>query len=1270
MKVRIFSFLLFMWAVALSVQADSFTTLTWKNDTTRLGMSFPEAAYPTESPLPHYFYQYDLGEDYASRTYTVHVEYPEYQYVEIPSGLEAEVKQLPAEPLVQVRLQTYSYKAKLLVDLVPLVYRDGRLMRLTSFRLVMNESNVAKRSMVKGVSLTAEAPENSLYAAHSLLAEGRWVKVSVPYSGIFQFTDSKLKEMGFSNPAKVRVYGYGGALQAEDLKGSRPDDLCEVPAYRGNGRILFYGQGPVSWNANAAKTYFTRVQNFYATAGYYFLTDSQGESAAFPTEKVSATPSVSSPVTTFSEHMLSEDDSYNWATSGRELYEGYDYSNGNKKSYTFRLTGITSNKAYCTVTFAARSKTVTTVEVAANSATVGSFSIGAYSETYANYYKAVDATYNGSWTPTEADENMLITLTHTRTAGTPGRLNYITVNYRRNLKLAANYMAFRDLNSTGTVNYYAVSGCDASTQIWDVTTPGNYKQMQGTLSGTTYTFVGDNTTLREFVALNVNASYDTPSVVGEVPNQDLHALENPDMVIIVPASAKWLDQAERLAEAHRQKDNMKVHVVTAAQIYNEYSSGTPDATAYRWFMKMFYDRAGKDNWGSVYLLMMGDCSYDNRMLTSTWKKTDPNDFLLCYQSQNSTVEINSYVTDDYLGMLETGKGTSLSSEIMDLGVGRFPVRNWTEAKVAVDKTISYINNEELGAWKNRVCYAADDEESRKNNEFMIAAEKLASNTETNHPQFMVNRVYEDAFQRESTATGFTYPQATKRLLSLVDEGLLLLNYTGHGGSNGWSAEFLLTIQQIRAMRNSRLPLWVTATCDFCRYDDFGYSAGEEAFLNSKGGAVALFTTSRVVFSGSNNQLNIQFNNNIFNLVNGKRLRLGDIMRESKAHRDLQGDQNKLNFSLIGDPALRLGFPEHKVVLDSLNGKPVTASNLKLSAGDIITLKGHIEDASGFTATAFNGLVAPTVFDKKDHVVGYNHVGASQAFEFDQYNNKLFSGSNTVSNGHFQISFPVPLDISYSDEKGMINLYAASSEGVEAHGSFSNFTVGGTAPGALDTDSLGPEIYLYLNSPDFQAGGVVNTTPYLYAELTDEEGINTTGNGIGHDIVATIDNSPLYSYVLNDYFQIQAGGYSRGTVQYQFDALPEGKHTLYFTAWDTKNNSSTYQLPFRVAASAAPVVSELSCYPLPAVTDLTFHFKHNRPGTNLKLTIEVFTFSGSPVWEYAIDDQSSTGYYTYTWNLAVDGGMRLPEGIYLCRARFSTEGSEETTETLKIVVAAQ
>lgn len=1262
----LFFVLLGLPTVKLSATNDTkaeseFVTLSWQADTTKLGLTFPEASFPTGSLSPIYTKQFELGINYASQTYSVSIDYPEYQALDIPKGLEQWAKSLPEDPTPETILGVANHNGSIWASLVPFIYRNGKLMRLNSFQI--NLSIGVTTTSVRRTILTTKATTTSDFTTTSVLSTGKWVKISIPKTGVFKLTNTQLKSMGFSDPAKVRLYGYGGALLNEALK-NHTDDLSEVQMWKEDGYVLFYGQGPVSWEANSANTYFTRTENFYANAGYYFLTEGT-ESTTFPSTEVTQTASTT--LNTYNDYALYENNEYNWASSGRELYESYNYATTNTKSYAFSLPGITTDSGYCTARFAALSTSTTTVSVTANSLSIGSFTIGGTSDEYS---KAIDAGATFEWTSGQV-ESTTIKITHTRSSGVPGRLNYIALNFRRNLKQYGNYTPFRDLTTKGKIVNYQIASSSSSTVVWDVTTMGGYQQMKGTLSGSTYSFVGDNTTVKEYVAVDVNGTFASPTIVGSIENQDLHALEQPDFVIVIPASGIFQAQAERLAQAHRDKDNMVVHVVRADQVYNEYSSGTPDATAFRWFMKQFYDRAQTNGSKSPrYLLMMGDCAWDNRMVTSDWKGSSPEDFLPCYESPNSTIEVQSYCTDDYLALLDSGEGTSLITDKMDIGVGRFTVRTLSQATTAVDKTIAYMNNTELGPWKNRICYAADDGDSATDGyPHMTYSEELAKATETNYPAFLVSRIYEDAYIRETTSSGFAYPQATKELLSTIENGALVVNYVGHGGTSGWSAEFLLTSEEILAMQNTKLGLWITATCDFCRYDDVSTSAGEYAFLNSSGGAIALFTTSRVVYGSNNHVLHTQFNNFIYQTVNGSHYRLGDIIQLAK---NKISDMNKLNFSLIGDPALKLNYPEQKVVLDSLNGMAVeNASSLQMRAGEIIRLSGHVTDYTGSTLSDYKGLIYPSVYDAIESVSTYQNNGEETPFTYKEYSKKLFGGNDSIQNGKFSISFPVPLDISYSNAAGMINFYATNIGGEkEAQGTFKKFIVGGSVDDAMKTDSVGPTIWAYLNTPDFTNGDVTGTKPVLYATLSDEEGINTTGNGIGHDITAVLDNSPVYSYVLNNYFTLSSGSYKEGTLAYQFDALEEGKHTLVLTAWDLKNNASQHTLSFNVSSQAAPTITQASCYPVPATSQITFYFVHNQPKAVLNISIEVFNFNGERLWTHSISEIAASSACSYTWDLTTNGGARLPQGVYLYRMKFSTEESDETTETLKFVVGAQ
>lgn len=1125
----------------------------------------------------------------------------------------------------------------------------------------------------------------------SLLSSGRWTKISVANSGVYKITNAELKKMGFGNPEKVRVFGFGGYLLSQRFEDLTIDDLPEVPLHRLQDGLLFYARGTLSWKPDASNRYFVRERNFYSDKGYYFLTDRDD----IEERQIQVIPSLQGVaenlITTFNSYSLYEKDAYSWANTGRELFDDYDFSSGNSKSYILHLpenaladseeTSI--DTGWLTTNFAARSIcTSTSYSVSIDGTSQGSATLLPISSENQYYTKATSAVINKYWTGVQS-ESAVVTVAHSRPSGVSGRLDYIALNYPRRLKLSSSFLAFRSLASINKSTTFVVSGADESTIVWDVTNPANICMMQGEYADGEYTFTIPAGTLRQFVAIapqrtstnntsQTTAETDTfgsVEVVGNVENQNLHSLEPTDMVIIVPDKRDMIVQAERLAQAHRQKDGLSVAVVTSAQIYNEFSSGTPDATAYRLLMKMLYDKATTADERPKYLLLFGDCSYDNRMVTSSWKNYNPDNFLLSYQAENSIEETNSYITDDYFGFLEDGEGVSLAVATLDIGIGRFPVSTADEAKIAVDKTIAYMDNKHSGAWKQNVCFVSDDGD---NNLHLSQSEVLAKYTERNHPAMLVSRIYADAFRRESSATGERYPDATKRLMQQFDKGMLVVNYTGHGSTSSWAAENLLTLSDINSLASPRLPLWITATCDFTRFDDVQTSAGEVAFLNPKGGAIALLTTSRVVYASQNSALNQAFIRHIFSRPNGKRLRLGDVMRLSKCDATLVNDRNKLNFALIGDPALVLAYPDYKVQIDEFADIDVTnedAEYPQAKAGSKITIKGRVLTADGDDADDFTGIIHTTVLDSKEEVSTLNNNGEG-AYKYSERNKTLFSGTDSVRQGRFEITFPVPLDINYSDEEGLISLYALSNNLIdEAGGYFDRFVVGGTADD-ITWDEDGPEMTIYLNEPDFPFGGQTNTTPLFVAELKDEDGINTVGNGIGHDLTLCIDGSAVTTYNLNDYYTPTSGDYTRGTVRFSIPQLDEGKHTLWFRAWDLQNNSSVQTLEFEVVSGLRPKLLSVVCTQSPARESTSFILSHNRPQSQLAVRMSVYDFAGRELWTHIEKGIADGQNYYVEWNLCSNGGQRLAPGIYLYRASIVSDGSHESTKAQKIIILSQ
>ena len=804
----------------------------------------------------------------------------------------------------------------------------------------------------------------------------------------------------------------------------------------------------------------------------------------------------------------------------------------------------------------------------------------------------------------------------------------------------------------------------------------------------TITETSGGTMRLDYIALHSNepkeaprlssASFPVPEYVYNITNQDLHAHGPADMVIIISTSQHLREQAERLAALHEQADSMRVRIVPADEIFNEFSSGTPDATAYRRYMKMLYDRAETEADMPKYLVLFGDGAWDNRMVTQGWRGYSPDDFLLCFESDNSYNHIDCYVSDDFYCMLDDGEtiqdGNSRYSCYgkPDVAVGRFPVRTATEAGIMLDKLEQYMSNANAGAWQNTIVLMGDD---GNNNVHMVTADRVANMVMADHPQYNVRKIMWDAYNREVTSTGNSYPDVVRLVKQYMANGALVMNYNGHGSANSISHEQVLVLSDFQSAVSSNLPLWVTAACDILPYDGLEDNIGEAAVLNPRGGAVAFYGTTRTVFTSYNENMNMAFMRELLDDSEGL-VSVGEAARRAKVYlveAQSGGDVtvNKLQFTLLGDPAMKLAMPTLGAVVDSIGGVAVgEGGTVRLGAGSEVVVRGRILDGNA-TASGFNGTLTATVSDAEQEVVcKLNNTdpndGSDEAFVFTDRSSVVFKGSNTVSDGQFEFSFVVPKDIMYSDGNGLINIYAVNDDCTQtAAGASSAITFNGSAE--LSPDSVGPAIYCYLNSSSFTNGSYVNPTPYFVAEVSDEDGINASGGGVGHDLQLIIDGDMSQTYVLNDYFSFDFGSYKSGTIGFSIPTLSEGEHRLQFRAWDVLNNSSTSELTFRVARGVEPSIIDVECTENPAVTATTFRIIHDRIGSELDVVLDLFDMSGRHLWSYSETDVPTDNVLTIDWDLTVGGGRRLGTGVYLYRVRASCDGSSYTSKTKKLII---
>ncbi|MBD9087726.1 MAG: Por secretion system protein, partial [Prevotella copri] len=777
-----------------------------------------------------------------------------------------------------------------------------------------------------------------------------------------------------------------------------------------------------------------------------------------------------------------------------------------------------------------------------------------------------------------------------------------------------------------------------------------------------------------FTAANLASGGKIPAAqyVYGITNQNHHADGAADMVIIIPTSQKLLKQAQRLKEFHEQHDGLRVTIVPADELYNEFSSGTPDANAYRRYLRMLSDKAQSEADMPKYLLLFGDCVWDNRMLTSGCRILNPDDYLLCFESENSFSAVDCFVSDSWFGMLGEGAGLYPSRELQDVAVGRFPVTYAEEAKVLVDKTISYAQNANVGAWQNTLMFMGDD---GNGNLHMQDADDVANDVLTTYPAYLVKKVMWDAYTRETSSTGNTYPEATKIIKQQQAAGALIMDYAGHGDPTQISHESVLKLNDFADFRNTNLPLWVTASCDIMPFDGLDANIGEYALLNDKGGAVAFYGTTRTVSSLYNKYINRAFIYRVLSLVDGKPVTMGE------AHRLAQNDLvsgngptpgsdvtvNHLNYSLLGDPALALNLPKYQIVVDSINGIPVAESETlpMLKAGSVARMAGHIEGADDF-----RGVITAIVRDSEETVTcrlnNTDKDGAENAFEYKDRTKTLYQGTDSVRGGKFAFSFAVPLDINYSNQSGLVNLYAVNTaKTLSAHGSSEQFTVGESEE--QKNDSIGPSIYCYLNSPSFADGGKVNTTPFFVAKITDKDGINVAGSGIGHDLQLVIDGDMSKTYVLNSNFTYDFGTYTSGSTYYSIPELEPGSHELTFRAWDIQNNSSTVKLRFNVVKGLSPALFDVGVTANPAKTSTTFIISHDRTESDMDVVVEVFDSSGRQHWRHSESGVPASGSYTVNWDLTSDSGTPLGTGVYLYRVKVASDGSSYTSKVKKLII---
>ena len=1105
-----------------------------------------------------------------------------------------------------------------------------------------------------------EKRDGPTFADNSILSSGAIHKVSFTESGVYKLDYNYLKDLGIDidniNPKNLAVYTSHGKALAENIIEERFDDLIESPilikgeednVFNSGDYILFYAKGDESWNTS--NNTYNHEKNIYSDINYAFIKVKESQGKRLGTSSSLSTTAYTSSI--YNSLQRYEEDKVNLlaaftATQGTgQLWFGDRYNTVKEYDYTdkFNLTGyVLGEEIEIKLGFAGRNDENTSrvfLDLDGNTLDKSLARIndsGSISTNrYANY-----ALMNTTTTINNPNGKIVVRYPFQGNDVSEGWLDYLQFIIPKTLNFSGDPILISNQESVN-YNNTALILTGSPDHIWDVTSLDDIKNAFLDNGQIKYNSQDE---LRLFYAFN-EANAMTPTKVGVVENQNLHSIDDVELIVIYHPTFE--NDIERYVEHRSSFGNLNVKAININHVYNEFSGGKVDPSAIRDLAKMVYDRT--DNF--KYLLLVGDGSFDYKQLTPDI----PNhNFIPAYETKESLDPIDGFPTDDFYALLDINEGTNLKGQL-DIAVGRFPVKTAEEFTGLVDKLIHYDTHPDTqGDWKLKLGFAADDEDSGRH---LTDTEDIANQTKLRYPDFNQQKIYFDAFLQESTPGGARFPDATKELNNAVFKGLLVLNYLGHGGPKGWAQERVLQVSDIQSWNNyDNIPLLITATCTFAGYDEPSVeSAGEVSLLNERGGAIGLFSTTRAVFASDNKRLVSSVYDTMFTTQGGQLQTLGEILMRGK-NKNVQDTQkiNARKFSLLGDPSMRLSVPLLNVETSKVNGISVSEFSDTLKALEQVTIEGIITDQNNQFVSDYNGIVYPTIFDKESTLRTLANDSNSGEKSFNVIKNILFKGAATVTNGMFSFTFVVPKDINYAYGPGRISYYATNPDRVDAKGSSDEFIIGGTSNNIIQ-DNQGPEIQIFMNDESFVYGGITNTDPVLLIKLEDENGINVAGTSIGHDLSGTLDEDNQGTFIMNDFYEATVDNFREGSARYPISGLESGRHSIAVKAWDVLNNSSEARSEFVVIKDGDNVLEHVLNYPNPFTTSTNFQFEHDLTSTELDILITIYTISGK-----VIKTIEATKYATgfriddIHWDGTDDFGSDIGKGVYLYKIKARSD----------------
>ncbi|MEC7785221.1 MAG: type IX secretion system sortase PorU [Bacteroidota bacterium] len=1266
--------------------------ISWQ-DAVNVSFSAKPHQVPGFAP-EHFVYAVRSGVRYADKWKTnetfdlksVRLERVVYETLS-PSALkQLRLEQVPESHDLQVEFSGARGTRYFEYSFAPIIQQNGVVKRVKRF-------TIAYDRIRSTISTQHKNPQRS----NSILRSGTFYKFYVDTTGVFKLDYDFLQRLGFNprtiNPQALKIYGDGGAmlpLKNEDNTVFDPQELAikvvggEDGSFDREDYILFYGEGTRQFNAES----LTHV-NAYDDRSYYFIT-ADGTSGLRVQYLVEPGTEATRTITTFRDYQFYERDEYNLLNLGRRWFATrFDVENLQDFEFNFP-NRVADAPVDLRVYTAAISESSTSFAVRVNNQPVANLNILPINESvlareafYDSYaYPAANSTV------TISGDNISVQLEYNN-SGNPsseGYLDFVGIGATRNLLGTGGQLRFDGIapEIPNEVGLYQLQNASGFTEVWEITDPSTVSAVDNSEASATLTFQTYLNAAKKYVAIHPD-DYFEPQIDPEntsVANQDLKgtifqssgSFEDVDYLIITNDLLR--SQAERLANHNRLYRGLRVKVVALDEIYNEFSSGKQDIGAIRNLVRYVYANASSAENRLKYLCLFGDTSFDYK------DRVDRNNNMVpTFNTYYSFSQSQSYMSDDYFGAMDAAEGViennspagSGGSDRLDIAVGRILADTPMLAKTAVDKIISYDERASFGRWRNNFVLVSDDvDQPWEFEELESTIDALGDQIQQEKPFINVKKIHADSYQQQSSAGGDRYPEVNEAIIDALESGALVMTYLGHGGENTLASEFIFTRENAQNLANGeRLPLIVTVTCEFTRFDNPNrVAAGEELFWNDQGGAVGLVATTREISVRLGVLFNEALASNLFSFGTNTIKSVAENLRETK---NQINDDNRRVIFFIGDPAMKLAFAKPDIRLTAINDMPITQQIDTLKALSRMKMSGEVVDENGQLLTDYNGKLSATVYDKYINQQTLGNDGVTDAngnlliLDFKTLGAILYRGQASVNDGLFDFEFVVPRDAAIPLGNGRVNFYSVRDGFLEDQaGANEQILVGGLNENAAE-DNEGPIINLYMNDENFVSGGITNTSPTLLVKLEDLSGINTAG-GIGHDLIAILDGDEENPIILNDFYESDVDNFNIGRALRTLRDLEPGLHTVTVIAWDTYNNSSTADLQFVVAGDEELKLERVLNYPNPFVNYTEFWFNHNRPYEPLEVQVQIFTISGKVV-KTINQVVTTTGFLSreITWDGLDDFGQKIGKGVYVYKITVKSTLTNKKVEKFEKLV---